>query len=68
MKVRYYCGANLLDADPIMSFLEPGECLATGVIEVDEDEWNEGMVSIECPKCGMLLEQGNGHFEEASDE
>jgi len=60
MKVSFYCGcyksfASLID--------EPDDCGAEGKVEVDEDNWREGCVCIDCPVCGAELHQSMDHFE-----
>ena len=60
MKLRFYCGCY----KKITSFIdEPEDCEAEGEIEVDEEEWKNGDVCINCPSCNAELHQNMDHFE-----
>ena len=65
VKVRYYCGnydysggGGFAPSDVVVP-----DCGQIGIIEVTEDEWLEGFVSVECPKCGNVLTQADDGFE-----
>jgi hypothetical protein len=65
MKVSFYCGAydysnggGLAPSD-----IDAPDCGATGIIEVNEDEWAEGCVHRLCPRCSNELNQSDGAFE-----
>jgi hypothetical protein len=45
-------------------YKEPDDCNWEDIIEVDKEEWEEGFVSIKCPKCNAELTQDMDHFEE----
>ena len=60
MRLSYYCGCykqitSLID--------EPLECETEGEIDVDEDDWKQENVCINCPQCGAELHQSMDHFE-----
>lgn len=59
MKLNYYCGCykelkSLID--------EPEDCEAEGTIEVDRQDWIDGIVCFTCLKCGAVLTQEMDHF------
>lgn len=65
MKGTFYCGMNI--GEPMWRYsgdwvYEPGECGTSGGIEINEEEWNEGLFSINCPDCGAMLIQDCDHF------
>lgn len=47
---------------------EPGECQWEGVIQVEQDDWENGHANTRCPKCGGELDQSMGHFEELEEQ
>ena len=60
MKIFFYCGCykeltSLID--------ESVECGAEGEVEVEEKDWKNGDVYIECPECGAELHQSMNHFK-----
>ena len=55
MKLRFYCGCY----KKITSFIDEAE----GEIEVDEEEWKNGDVCINCPSYNTELHQNMDHFE-----
>ncbi len=61
MKITFYCGCY--SRLPTSLFDEPPDCEASGEIEVDEEDWENGDVCINCPKCGAELHQSMDHFE-----
>lgn len=42
---------------------EPDECCWEGTVEIDEEDWCDGVGSMTCPQCGSLLTQDMDHFE-----
>ncbi len=63
VKVKVYCGLYIGTSHwHGTESYEPDECYYEDVIEVDDDEWLEGTVCIECPACKGELSQSNYHF------
>ncbi len=60
MKLKFYCGCN---GKWTGFFSESDECEASGIIEVEKEEWDEGFINISCPECGAELDQSMDHFE-----
>ena len=60
VKVRTYCGhyIGLWDL-----FTEPSECFWQAIVEVDAQEWKEGLCMVVCPKCYAELWQSDSHLE-----
>ena len=60
MKLHFYCGCY----KKLTSFIdEPEDCEVEGEIEVDEEEWKNGDVCINCPSCNAELHQNMDHFK-----
>ena len=69
MLVRYYCGCYVgLYRWHDTERCEPDECIASGIIECDEEDWNNGDVEFPCPECGILLTQYMDHFTKVNNE
>lgn len=68
MRVRWYCGCYVGPAKwQNTETYEPDECCAEGEIEVDEEDWKDEDVVMECPECGAELAQFMDHFSKCVD-
>lgn len=69
LRVHVYCGYFVGAAKwQTIDCYEPDECCWEDVIEVDATEWDEGCVSVDCPRCHNTLWQGDDHFAVCEDE
>ena len=60
MKTNFYCGNQ---DDPHVNGAK-SECYAMGEIEFNDFVWINKEAHMTCPKCGVELYQGWGHFGE----
>lgn len=67
VNVRFYCGAYAY-AELAPSDSGPPDCGAEGTFVVSAQEWYEGSVSHNCPKCGAELTQGNDELGLVEEE
>lgn len=44
-------------------YYEPDECMWEGVVELDKEDWEEGFISMNCPRCNAELTQDMDHFD-----
>lgn len=67
IKLHWYCGCFVGPSKwHGTEVYEPDECTAEGEIEVDPDDWIDGIVAINCTSCGAELTQCMGHFDVVS--
>lgn len=62
IRVAYYCGAYDLNKPPSSGDDDYGDCGAEGEtsLDISQEDWNEGFGSMECPRCGNDIRQGEG--------
>lgn len=61
IKVHAYCGFYL-NPDKLVFYGDPGECCWEDDVLVNQEDWDDGCVSYECPNCGAELTQDMDHF------
>lgn len=44
-------------------YKEPDECHWEDIVELDKEDWEDGIASMNCPKCNTELTQDMEHFE-----